>query len=299
MTHARFGRPEIGLLVAAALFGSTFVVVQDAIASADPLVFLALRFGIASAVLWGVAWVQQRRSPGMASVSVLGWSTVVDGTLAGLALSAGYWTQTEGLRFTTTTASAFITYLLVVFVPLISWIVWRRVPNRWTVAGLVISLLGLASLNGGGLGLGKGEFLTVLCAAAFASHIVVLEARSDRHRAVVLAAVQLTTVTVVMSVAAVLSGSDPTLSRAALGGAVFTAVGASAVGFSLQTWAQARVESTRAALLLTTETVVAAVLGVMVGERLGVREWCGVALILCGVILAELRGRVPRAQTTP
>ena len=105
--------------------------------------------------------------------------------------------------------------------------------------------------------------------------------------------------TVVMSVAAVLSGSDPTLSRAALGGAVFTAVGASAVGFSLQTWAQARVESTRAALLLTTETVVAAVLGVMVGERLGVREWCGVALILCGVILAELRGRVPRAQTTP
>lgn len=295
--------PEVALLVAAALFGSTFVVVQGAIDDSDPLVFLTLRFGVAAGVLWAALWLTGRRggsaSRPLRATARLSRPMWRDGVAAGAALSVGYWTQTEGLRFTTTTASAFITYLLVVFVPLIAWLTWRRVPNGSTLVGLALALVGLFALNPGGVSLGKGELLTVGCAIAFATHIVILEARSHRHQALALAAVQLTTVAGLMATAALLSGAEFSVTHEALAAAVFTAVGASALGFSLQTWAQARVESTRAALLLTTETIVAAVLGVIVGERLSVREWAGVALILVGVVVAETRGRVPRAHTTP
>ncbi len=302
--------PELGLLVAAGFFGSTFVVVQDALNGAEPLTFLFFRFLLAAAALWllsalrrsrpGWLLARLRRSAHTAQQSKQRrldlWR---DGALAGTALALGYWTQTEGLRFTSTTASAFITYLLVVFVPVLSWLLWRRRPNGWTVLGLSAALGGLFALNPTGLALGRGELLTVGCALAFAAHIVTLEARSSRHGAVELAAVQLTVVAGWMAVAATLTGARWEMTQSAWLAAAFTAWGASAVGFSLQTWAQARVESTRAALLLTTETVVAAVLGAVIGERLSQRAWSGVVLILIGVVLAELKGRVPRAETTP
>ncbi|HMS90440.1 MAG TPA: EamA family transporter [Acidimicrobiales bacterium] len=132
------GAGAAALALAGVLFGSTFLVVQDAVERASVTAFLAARFLLAAAVLWPIA----RRRP--SSVD-----EVRHGVLAGLSLLAGYLLQTEGLRHTTSATSAFITYLLVVLVPLLHSVRTRRPPTGAVVVGVVLSVAGLLLLSGG------------------------------------------------------------------------------------------------------------------------------------------------------
>src|SRR4030095_12564082 len=96
------------------------------------------------------------------------------GVVAGVALLAGYVLQTVGLQYTTPSTSAFITYLLVAFVPLIGFVALGGRPRPLTLVGLVMAVVGLVLLTGGAdASFGKGEVLTLGCAVAFAAHIVI------------------------------------------------------------------------------------------------------------------------------
>lgn len=286
--HGRSWSADLALVVAAFFFGTTFVVVQDAVEDADPVAFLAVRFLIAAAVLAVVA----RRRPGTPG-------ELRDGIVGGGALLAGYVLQTIGLQYTTPSTSAFLTYMLVVFVPLLAFGLLRRRPHRATVAGIALALAGLFLLTGGdgsGGGLGKGEVLTLGCAFAFAVHIVVVGETVARHDAVRLTFVQLATVGVACAVWSVATGgpSELAIGQQALAGAVFTGVCATAVAFLAMVWAQKVVSPSRAALILLLEPVFAAALGWITGDPLTWRRGIGGALILLAVIVSEV---VPKLLT--
>ena len=264
---------------------------QDAVEDVEPVAFLAARFGIAFAVVLPFA-LRGRNTPGL-------WR---DGLLAGLALTAGYVFQTVGLQYTTSSVSAFLTYLLVVIVPLLSAVVLRRPPLPSALAGVVLAVAGLFLMSGGGVGLGRGEVLTLLCAVAFAAHIVVLADAAGRHDVVTLNAVQFGVVTaLLLPPALVVGGSFP---GSAWTAAAYTGIVVGVVAFGLQVWGQRRVSASRAALVLMLEPVVAAVLGRLDGERLGAGGVVGAGLILAGILVCELGGplldrRVPAHHAEP
>jgi drug/metabolite transporter (DMT)-like permease len=252
---------SLALMAAALLFGSTFLVVQDAVESVEPLPFLTVRFAIGTAALAPLALrrgTTDLRTPGLLKA----------GALAGVALTAGYVLQTIGLQYTTSSVSAFLTYLLVVFVPL-------------TVGGL--ALLG----GGPDVGAGRGELLTLGCALAFAVHLLVLADAAPRLPVAALSAVQFAVVAGVLVVPGVLAGGYR-FDGGAWAAAVYTGVAVTAVGLGLQAWGQRRVSATRAAILLLIEPVSAAVLGFAAGERLGMAGGAGAALILAGILVSEL-----------
>ena len=268
---------DTALVVAAFFFGTTFIVVQDAVAHADPLPFLAARFLIAGAALA----VLGRRRP--ASPRELR-----HGLVAGVALLAGYILQTVGLQYTTPATSAFITYLLVVFVPLLSLAVLRRRPHPLTLAGLAPALAGLMLLTGGAdASFGRGEVLTLGCAVAFAAHLVIVGETAGRHDAIRFTCVQVTTVGAACLVASVALG-DVALSAGALGAAAFTGVFATALAFAAMVWAQRVVSPSRAALILLLEPVFAAALSGLTGDPLTPSALVGGALILVAVAIAEV-----------
>jgi drug/metabolite transporter (DMT)-like permease len=272
---------SLALVAAALLFGSTFLVVQDAVESAEPVPFLAVRFGIGTAALAPLAL---RR--GTADLRVPGLLRA--GVVAGLALTAGYVLQTIGLQYTTSSVSAFLTYLLVVLVPLIVAVQSRRLPPWPTVAGVSLAVGGLALLGGGpDLGTGRGELLTLGCALAFAVHLLVLADAAPRLPVAALSAVQFAVVAGVLVVPGVLAGGYR-FDGGAWAAAVYTGVAVTAVGLGLQAWGQRRVSATRAAILLLIEPVSAAVLGFAAGERLGMAGGAGAALILAGILVSEL-----------
>lgn len=274
-------RPEArgtaALALAGLLFGSTFLVVQSAVDDAEPTPFLGARFLIAAVVLAPFA----RRRPGRPDEVRLGLG-------AGLILAAGYLLQTFGLRSTSTSSSAFITYLLVVFVPVIIAVSDRRWPERRTTLGVGLAVGGLVLLSGGGAaGPGWGEVLTLGAAVAFAAHLVAVGRGAQRYDPVRFTFVQVLTVGVVCAVPGAAFGGYG-FGRAAWGAALFTGVLATAVAFFAMVAGQRVVPSSRAALVLLIEPVSAGVLGVATGEDLGWSGLAGVVLILAAVGLVEI-----------
>jgi drug/metabolite transporter (DMT)-like permease len=270
------GRASLALVLAAFLWGSTFLVVQDATDDAAVMPFLAARFLIGAAVLWPFA----RRRPAHPTE----WR---DGVLAGVLFLGGYVFQTVGIQYTTSSSSAFITYLLVVFVPLMNVFIVRRAPSFVTIVGVAMAIVGLVLLSGGASGFGKGEWLTLGCALCFAAHLLVLDHVTLRNDAVRLTFIQVLTVGLGCLVPGLLLGGFA-FGLPAWGAAAFTGVGATAVAVLCMVWAQRVVPPARTAIILLLEPVFAAFLGYLAGERLGGRGFLGAVLILAAVLWIEL-----------
>ncbi|HEX5267557.1 MAG TPA: DMT family transporter [Acidimicrobiales bacterium] len=274
---------------AAVLFGSTFVPVQDAIRHAGTLPFLAVRFLFGAALLAAVAGRRARWRRW--------WDarTVVAGLRCGVPLLAGYVLQTAGLRFTTSSVSAFVTYLLVVMVPLLEAVTRRRLPAGSVLAGVVVATAGLFLLTGAHLSVGRGVALTLGCAAAFAVNIIEIDRAVNGNAAgaggpvdaVALTAVQLAVVGLGSVVPGAFIGGYSMPAGSVLA-ALYTGLAASALAFGLQVWGQRRVGPTRTSLLLMIEPVTAAVIGWFTGARLGALAVGGAVLILGGIALSEV-----------
>jgi drug/metabolite transporter (DMT)-like permease len=280
-------RLELGATAAlvgvTAVWGSTFVVVKDAVERMAVMDFLAWRFAIAALVM---AALRPR------AVLALSPAARRQGVLLGLALGGGYVAQTFGLQRTPATVSGFITGLFVVFTPLSAGLLLRRrVPgSAWL--GVLVATAGLALLSLHGLSVGRGEAITLLCALAFALHIVGLGEWSTATDAYGLAVVQLATVAVLSIVVAAPDTLRPPPDAGVWGAVLLTALAATALAFFVQTWAQAHLQPTRAAVVMTMEPVFAGIFGVAVGgDRLGVRTVSGALLVLAAMYLVELGPR--------
>jgi drug/metabolite transporter (DMT)-like permease len=275
--------PELSLLLATAAYGSTFVLVQDALERVTPVGFILLRFTVGALVLLPFGFARGWRRAGVAAERR-------DYTRAVLAFGViafvGYWFQNAGLERTTTSNSAFITGLFVVFTPLIETVVLRRAPASNVVAAIVVATVGLFLLTGADLSMNSGDLLTLGCAFFFAVWIYLGGRLSQRYDPVMLTALQLVVIAVLAVPFAAVEGIG-NIDTQVIVATIITGVLCSAVAFSLQLWGQRYVEPSRAAVILLFEQVVAGVVGYAVGERLGVAGYVGAFVILGGMLLAE------------
>jgi drug/metabolite transporter (DMT)-like permease len=262
----------LALVLAAFLFGSTFVVVKDAIVRIPPLAFIGWRFLLGAGAL--LVLVRPRR-PAL-------WR---HGTVAGLFLFAGYALQTLGLERTSASNSALITGLYVVLTPFVAATVVRRVPSSRVVGGAVLAFAGLGVLTvTEGILLGSGDALTLGCAVAFAAHIAYLARVAGWHPVVPLTAVQLLVTSVLALASSAVFEGLPLPGRSVAVAIVATGLAVSAGAYLLQVWAQTRIGPGRTALLLALEPAFAvAVAAVVLDERFTPRDWAGAALIVAGI----------------
>jgi drug/metabolite transporter (DMT)-like permease len=289
---ARTWKADLALVIVVAIWGATFVLVKEALQDSSTLLFLALRFSLASITL-ALAFTGRYPSFRAAKPSLAG------GMLAGLCLFCGYFFQTAGLRSTTPSKSAFITALSVVMVPLIVSLVHRSVPHAAEAAGVVLATAGLGfmTLDRNNLALSTGDLLTLACAFAFAVHVVVLAHFSGKSSLEVLSLSQIGTAAVV-ALSTFWWAETPRVrwSPGLLVALLVTGLFATALAFTVQSWAQRHTSPTRTALILTLEPVFAWVTSwLLTGERLSRRGMAGGILILSGVLVAELKPtRTPR-----
>jgi drug/metabolite transporter (DMT)-like permease len=277
------------LVAVAAVWGSTFVMVRDAVASYPVYSFLGLRFAVATLAFVALFPSCLRR---------LDRPTILAGLVAGAFLTAGYVFQTLGLapRMTSPGRAAFITGMFVVITPFMQAIVLRRVP-RWTAwVGVASAVAGLWLLSGGGgsAAWNLGDTLVLLGAVAYSAHMIVLGSVGRGHHTRPLTLVQLATVAVVCGVVGLASEHPPLPTGIGLWTALLvTGVLASAVAFAVQTYAQKYLSPTRTALILICEPAFGGLFAwLFVGERLGVAGLAGAALILVGMAASEVLGVV-------
>jgi len=316
---SRSVRAHLILFCVVAVWGSTFVLLKDALRDVSPLLFNLLRMALAFLCL-AVVYRRQWKH-----ISPAGWK---NGAILGLILGIAYQFQTSGLNLTTPSNAAFITGLTLVLVPLLTALpgVRRRGTKApaWNVwLGVLLAFVGVALLAapakaGGGFlmlpdlgGIGAGDLLTLGCAFAFTCHIVFQDRVSDKEHGQQdgpataaslqtvpfeqLALLQLGFCTLVMAASMPLL-EKPHLRLTAL--VVITllveAVLATAVAFTVQSWVQQFLAPTYLVLIYALEPVFAWLTSLaFLHQGLSTRAGCGALLILAGVMTAELIGRKP------
>ncbi|HEY8797127.1 MAG TPA: DMT family transporter [Candidatus Dormibacteraeota bacterium] len=268
-----------------AVWGWTFVVVKNAIAEYPTLPFLQLRFILAFLVMAALV----RRLPTRRELLV--------GLVAGTVLAGGYLTQTLGLSLISPGNAGLITGLLVLFTPLLDRVFGVPLRRR-TIIAVIVSVIGIGMLTGGPSGFGLGDVLVIACAVLFALHIVLLSRWSPGLSAAPLAMVQMGTCALIFSVGGTWTLRMP--STDVWIAIVITGVFASALAFYIQTWAQAHIDASRTALIIAMEpawAVAAAV--VLAGQRFGLLQAAGAALVLAAIVgheLAPLKFKTPEHE---
>lgn len=288
---------DLALLVLTLFWGTTFSLVKEAVAGASVGVFLALRFGVALSVLAGVWAIRRDRAGG---------GLLRHGGLLGLAMLAGFWLQTVGLRHTTPARSGFITGLSVVIVPIVARFFLGRRVRLASWLGVALAIAGLLVLTRPAgeavtADVRLGDLLTLGCALAFALQVVFTAEWSPRHPLAPFVAVQVG-VTFLGALASI-AIEGPRLAPAAPGRfaaiVLFTGVAMTALAFFIMNWAQRHTSAVRAALIFSLEPVTAALFSAWYwGEPLGPWELAGGGLIVLGVVLGELGGAL-EARAVP
>jgi drug/metabolite transporter (DMT)-like permease len=281
--------PELALVVASFLYGATFTIVQDALDDLTATGFILLRFAIGGAVLVPLALRRGWRGPAARLTDSAG-VLVACGVALGFTAFVGYVCQNVGLQHTTTSDSAFITGLFAVFTPLIAAVLYRRLPDGSVFISVALAIIGLFLLTGAQPSLGFGDAITLVTAFAFGIWFVQNGAWANRFDVVTLTCVELLAIAAFSLPLVLLDGVGNLTAQAAFA-VVFTGLGCSAFAFSIQIWAQRRVEPARASIINLLEPVVAGFVGYSVGERLGWSGYLGALIILAGIVVAELGAR--------
>ena len=275
-----------------AVWGSSFAILRSLLGDgvASPLVLVAVRMGIATALLLGFMAVSPK---GRAQLRSLRGEVLRDGVFVGVLLGIGFLLQTEGLQRTTASRSGFLTGTLVVLVPLIELAVFRKRPALPATIGVLLAFVGMTVLSApwsnASNATALGDALTLACALVFAAHIVALGRIAPKHAVLPLLLLQLATIGVLATLMGPVVDSQqfsatPRLWLALL----YLAVFATLLAFGVQTWAQKILPPVRVALISALEPVFAALwAALLIGERLTLRELMGGALIVLGVVVGE------------
>lgn len=278
------------LLLVTLIWGVTFPIVKSALAQASPLVFNAARMSLAALLLLLLY------RPPLARLSRSTWSV---GALLGLALAAGYALQTAGLLWISPSISAFLTSLNVIMVPLLLALGWRRRLGWPAWIGSLLALLGLYFLLAPALGVSgstRGDFLTLACALAFALQIVLLGEWAPRLGFRDLAVLQIVFAALFTWLGVFLLAHwetprwHPTPDLFAAVAA--TAVLATALAFTVQSWAQQYTSATHTAVIFAFEPVFAWLASLWFWhERLAWLQLLGALLILLAMLASEILAR--------
>jgi drug/metabolite transporter (DMT)-like permease len=281
------------LLATVMVWGATFALIKDALQDISPLLFNFVRMSLAFVAL---AIINHRHLRGLSR------RTVVSGLIVGLFLAAGYQFQVAGLARTTSAKSAFITGLIVVFVPLFTAFPALRpkgmaAPGWNAAAGAAIAFTGLLLLTTPSgtrfsdifATIGIGDLLTLACAIAFAGHLLTLAHTAPGLPAGQIATLQIGFVAVVMAITLPLGGVPHiVVTPRLLIALAVTSLLATAAAFTIQSWAQQHLPPTHIAILLTLEPVFAWLTSLLfLHEHLSRRSMAGAGLILTGIICIE------------
>ncbi|HEX4808943.1 MAG TPA: DMT family transporter [Bryobacteraceae bacterium] len=279
---------DIALAGVALIWGSTFIVVKQALGDISTIYFLTLRFWLASVFMLAM-FARAFRRAGLPAF----FGGLRGGMIAGLFLWSGYMLQTFGLKYTSAGNSGFLTGLYIVLVPLLSAMWFRRWPRRREFLGILAATCGLALMTFPSidvhLRMNKGDLLTLGCALAFACHLLVLGHYSQRGLLEAVALGQIVCTAALSTISLSVEPPRVTWTSGLIFALLLTSLFATAIAFALQTWGQRFTTPSRTALIFALEPVFALVVAVVVGgEKL---TWAGVGgggAILAAILIVEL-----------
>ncbi len=281
--------PTLALIAVTAAWGSTFFLIKDLLEEISVLDFLSVRFLIAAVVLVAVAPRSMMR---------LSRAEVKHGVALGLVYGLAQVLQTLGLERTPASVSGFVTGMYVVATPLLAAVLLRERITGWVWVAVLVSTAGLGFLSLQGLAISPGVAVIFASALLYGLHIVGLGRWSSVGNAFGLSVLQMIVIAAVCTAASAPNGIATPQTSGGWWSLIYMAVVAGAGALLAQTWAQAHLSSTRAAIIMTMEPVFATFFAVLFGgESLTARMLAGGTLVLAAMFMVELTPKpTPEAE---
>ncbi|GHA88499.1 MULTISPECIES: DMT family transporter [Streptomyces] len=276
---------DLPVLLVAAVWGASYLAAKGITTTHTVIAVLVLRFAVVLPVLAVAGWRRLR------ALSAAQWRGA---GLLGLVLSGIFLLETYGVVHTSATNAGLIISLTMIFTPLAEAAVTRTRPPRTFLAAAGLSVTGVVLLTQGGgfTSPSAGDLLMLLAALARTVHVLAMaRIRSVRDAdSLSLTTVQLGSAVMVFAVLAAVPGTGPAPWTVAAGfgaaewaGLIFLSVFCTLFAFFVQMWSVRRTSPSRVSLLLGTEPLWAAAVGISLGgERLGVLGVLGAVLVLAG-----------------
>ena len=279
------------------IWGGTFVMIKSVLAFISPMMFVSIRFFVASVLLLPFVY------PLFKSISK---KQLSEGFILGVFLYIGFAVQTIGLQYTTATKSAFITGTFVLFTPILQTIIEKRIPTLGNILGVLLVTVGIIFLSSKenslfsifselGEGFNVGDFLTLICAIFYAVYIVYLDKISANHNHRFLTFAQIS-VTGSLSILSVIVFSllkiEPIkieMNNEVVIAILYTTLFATILTTSMQTKFQQAVTPTRASIIFSMEPIFASLTAYFfINEKLSNFGITGAAFIFIGILTSEL-----------
>ena len=285
-------RADLLMLITAMIWGSGFVAQTSGMDHIGPYLYTGLRFALGSLCLLPLLL---RRSDAVKPEPLMTRGLLLGGIVMGLALCTGINLQQVGLLFTSVTNAGFITGLYVIVVPLLGLVLGHKTgTGTWLGAGLAVVGMFLLSV-GDNFNVASGDWLQLIGAVVWGGHVILVGVFASRHDAIRLAFLQFLTCSVISLILALIFEDIQLQSIIAAGPALlYGGVVAVGIGYTLQVVAQKDAIASHAAIILSLEAVFAAIAGaLLLGESLHLKGYLGCALMLAGMLLAQLWPKKP------
>lgn len=285
------------ILLCTVIWGTAFLAQKLGADHYGPFTITCYRNILGGFFLWGVIAIRDRVHPLPEKAFK---SPVVGGILSGAVLFSAMVSQQLGIEYTTPGISAFLTANYVLLVPLFAWAIGRGRPGAGVWAGVALALLGTSFICFTSFGsivsdfkMGRGEALTLLCAALFAVQIMVVDWFARGVDVVKFSMVQLFSASVCalpfVFLPSELARASWSHFVAGLPPLFFIGILSSGIAYTLQNLGQARTPPALAAIIMSMESVFGALSGwLFLHDVMSPRQLCGCGLVLAAVIASQL-----------
>lgn len=314
-------RNDLMLLMAALIWGASFVAQKAGMEYIGPFTFNAIRFLMGSLVLVPVVLLlggmQKKNDAAMIASSESEQESKLDadrkaeseaklksdrktlilgGISCGVVLCVAGTFQQFGMIYTTAGKAGFITALYIVLVPILGLFVGRKVrPILWFCVVLATAGLYLLCVKED-LSIGRGDLLVIACAFGFATHILVIDYFSPKTDGVKLSCLQFLTAGLLSTpLAAIFEKIDWANIIACWQPILYSGILSCGVAYTLQVLGQKNTEPTVASLILSLESVFAVIAGIiLLHEQISLREFLGCAIMFAAILLAQFPERTEK-----
>ncbi len=282
-------KSDVLLLITATIWGFAFVAQRAGMEYVGPFTFNAIRFALGALVLFPFLFRRTRQTTNQTGNTVP-QSLFVGAGLAGVILFLGSTFQQVGIVYTTAGKAGFITGLYVILVPILGIFLGNR-TNRQTWAGAFLAVVGLYLLSvRENFTMTSGDLLVLVSAFFWASHVLLIDRLTPRLNTFQLAFFQFFVCAMLSLIGAVIA-EEIILANILKAAVPILYAGLMSVGiaYTLQVVAQKKAHPSHAAIIMSLESVFAALGGWWIlNEALNTREGLGCFLMLAGMIVSQI-----------
>lgn len=271
----------IALALVALTWGTSYAIIKDALSTIKPFTLMTLRFGLSTIVLaiFSINRLKKVRR-----------KDLYQGSIVGIFMFLSFLTLVTGISYTTASKQSFIIGAYVLIVPLLAWIINKKRPDIYSVAGIILATIGIGLLTiSGDFYINKGDIISILCALSFAGHMIAIEHFSKESDPIISTIIQFAVTSILFIIlTATFESLDFILTGKLIISVAYLVIVTTVIAFAIQNIAQAHISATSTALILTLESAFGGIFSLIVlKETMNLQMIIGCIIVFIGILIGQ------------